>query len=119
MARGKKTGGKAVRFEPGAAEAIQAYAWPGNVRELEHAIERMLIMAGGAAITTLDLPPEIQPPSPSGAPAPERLEELERKHILAALESCRGNQAEAAKRLGIGRNTLWRKIKGYGLPKPD
>jgi two-component system response regulator HydG len=114
----KKTGGKAVRFEPSAAEAVQAYAWPGNVRELEHAVERMLIMAGGAAITTLDLPPEIQPPSPSGAPAPERLEELERKHILAALESCRGNQAEAAKRLGIGRNTLWRKIKGYGLPKP-
>lgn len=115
----KRTGGKALRFDPQAAEAIQAYPWPGNVRELEHAVERMLIMAGSSAVTVMDLPPEIQPDPASAAqpPTAQSLEEAERRHIQAALQACGGNQAEAAKRLGIGRNTLWRKIKSYGLSK--
>ncbi len=114
----KKTGGKAVRFAPAAGDAIAAYGWPGNVRELEHAIERMLIMASGASIAAEDLPPEIQPDAGAGGPAAaESLEDLEKRHILAAFEACGRNQLTAAKRLGIGRNTLWRKLKSYGIKK--
>jgi two-component system response regulator HydG len=119
-----KIGGKAMRFAPQAAEALKAYAWPGNVRELEHAIERVLIMAGGTVVTLADLPPEAQPPAEAAAgsresastKAPEtNLKELEKQHILEVLDACRQNQGEAAKRLGIGRNTLWRKLKSYGI----
>jgi two-component system response regulator HydG len=58
-----------------------------------------------------DLPPEVRPVS--GADAKRSLGDMEREHILATLEACGGNQQEAAKRLGIARNTLWRKLKGY------
>ncbi|MBI4386076.1 MAG: sigma-54-dependent Fis family transcriptional regulator [Elusimicrobia bacterium] len=117
----KKIGGRAARFSPAAAEALKAYAWPGNVRELEHAVERVLIMASGNSVESRDLPPEIMPPEtksrPAAASRKPSLGELEKKHILQVLESCGGNQAEAAKVLGIGRNTLWRKLKSYGLLK--
>jgi len=56
----KKISGKATRFAPEAAESLKAYAWPGNVRELEHAIERLLIMASDAFISSEDIPPEIR-----------------------------------------------------------
>lgn len=117
----KKMGGKAARFSPSAAEALKAYLWPGNVRELEHAVERAVIMAQGnavAAVAAADLPPEILPGT-AAAPArnsKESLEALEKRHILAVLDSCGQNHAEAAKHLGIGRNTLWRKLKSFGIP---
>jgi two-component system response regulator HydG len=111
----KKIGGRALRFSPEAAEAVKAYAWPGNVRELEHAVERLMIMASEPAVSLQDLPPEIQPPPASPPRPPQSLGELEKKHILRILEACGHNHVEAAKRLGIGRNTLWRKLKAYGL----
>ncbi|MBI3553381.1 MAG: sigma-54-dependent Fis family transcriptional regulator [Elusimicrobia bacterium] len=115
-----KIGGKAARFSPQAAEALKAYAWPGNVRELEHAVERILIMASGAVVAPADLPPELLPAAQLAAgeappPAAANLKELEKQHILDVLKACGQNQVEAAKRLGIGRNTLWRKLKTYGL----
>ena len=114
----KKLGGKAVRFSPEAAEALRAYRWPGNVRELEHAIERALIMASGAAVGAADLPPEMLPDVQAGIKrgAKETLEGAEKRHILQALSDCGGNQVEAAKLLGVARNTLWRKLKSYGVP---
>ena len=117
----KKLGGKAARFSPDAAEALQAYAWPGNVRELEHAVERAMIMAAGPSVQAADLPPEMAPAAAPSAKTSSRsgqtLEDLEKKHILEVLEACGQNQADAAKRLGIARNTLWRKLKSYGLAK--
>ena len=73
-------------------------------------------MAVTPLVSLADLPPELQPPEPAPA-AKEKapLDELEKTHILQVLEACRGNQAAAAKRLGIGRNTLWRKLKKYGV----
>ena len=65
----KKSGGRAVRFSPAAAEALTAYAWPGNVRELEHAVERMMIMASGPAVAVEDLPPEMPPAAARRPPA--------------------------------------------------
>lgn len=111
-----KIGSKASRFSSVAAEALKAYAWPGNVRELEHAVERALIMASGVTIEAEDLPPEIPGAlaKPAGEAA-ESLEDLEKRHILQTIKSCDNNQAAAAKRLGIARNTLWRKLKSYGM----
>ncbi len=114
----KKLGGSAARFSAEAAAALKAYAWPGNVRELEHAVERMMILAPEAAIRAEDLPPEMQPVASAeakAAHAAQKLEDLERLHILEVLRECGNNQAEAAKKLGIGRNTLWRKLKSYGI----
>lgn len=114
----KKLGGKAVKFSPDAAEALRAYRWPGNVRELEHVIERVLIMASNPAAGIGDLPPEIQPAGAASAVKggrQETLEDSEKRQILQALEACGGNQVEAAKKLGVARNTLWRKLKAYGI----
>ncbi|TBR19621.1 sigma-54-dependent Fis family transcriptional regulator, partial [bacterium] len=61
-----------------------------------------------------DLPPEVRPPT--GAEQKRSLGDMEREHILMTLDACGGNQVEAAKRLGIARNTLWRKLKDYGVP---
>lgn len=117
----KKLGSHAARFTPQAADALKNYSWPGNVRELEHAIERSLIMASGPTVDLGDLPPEILPgdvkASSSDKTSKDSLGDIEKKHILEALESCGGNQVKAAKVLGIARNTLWRKLKAYGIPQ--
>lgn len=101
-----------------ALDALLAYPWPGNVRELEHAMERAVIIAEGKPkIEVTDLPPEIvrrgAPPLLDGPV--ERLADVERRHILLALERCGGNRTKAAKALGIGANTLWRKLRAYGV----
>ncbi|MFI5349141.1 MAG: sigma-54-dependent transcriptional regulator [Elusimicrobiota bacterium] len=114
----KKLGGKAAKFSPEAAEALRRYRWPGNVRELEHVVERVLIMASGASVAAGDLPPEMIPGDAPAAPkarAAETLEGAEKRHVQQVLEACGGNQAEAAKRLGVARNTLWRKLKAWGI----
>jgi DNA-binding NtrC family response regulator len=114
----KKTATAAVRLSPEAARAVQAYPWPGNVRELEHAIERALIMASDPAIAAEDLPPEVLaavPVAPARTAAGATLDDMERAHILDVYEKCERNAAAAAKKLGIGRNTLWRKLKSYGI----
>ncbi|MBI5210619.1 MAG: sigma-54-dependent Fis family transcriptional regulator [Elusimicrobia bacterium] len=115
----KKNGGRAARFSPKAAQALKGYRWPGNVRELEHAMERALIMTTAASIEPEDLPPEILAPS-AARPAPagvvERLSEMERRHIAEALKSCGHNLPEAARKLGIPRPALARKMKAYRIP---
>ncbi len=102
-------------------DALHAYAWPGNVRELENVIERAVVLAEGQPKIELgDLPPEIRAPATrKGEPAePEllTLAEVERRHILATLQRFGGNRAATARVLGIGENTLWRKLKEYGVP---
>ena len=114
----KKLSSKAVKFSAEAVEALRAYRWPGNVRELEHVIERALIMASGAAVDVSDLPPEMQtvPSAPAKSRDRGTLDDAEKRQVLQALEDCGGNQVAAAKKLGIARNTLWRKLKAYGIP---
>ena len=104
-----------------ALDALLRYGWPGNVRELENAIERAVVLAEAKPRIELDdLPPEVRlgtgEPT-SGARAVLPLTEVERRHIVAALEHFKGNRKEAAKALGIGETTLWRKLKSYGLVK--
>ena len=101
-----------------ALDRLLAYEWPGNVRELEHAMERAVVLAEGKPkIEAADLPPEIAlGPSPGGEGAGGALlplAEVERRHILRALEELDGNRKETARVLGIGVNTLWRKLRQY------
>ncbi len=81
------------------------------------------ILASGEAITPDDLPPHIASgaglgPAPA-LPAQQNLVEMEKAHIVQTLERCGWNHSRAAEALGIGRTTLWRKLKDYGLDRTD
>jgi len=100
-----------------AMNALLSYNWPGNVRELRTAIEHGVVMAAGPKITLRDLPAAVRqaagqevPRGVSQAPSPLDLRETERKLILQALAATNGNVTAAAKKLGISRRTLHRKI---------
>lgn len=114
--------GRTIEFSDGAAALIRAYPFPGNVRELRGALERALIAAADGRITPVDLRAtsiaSARPAEPmSPAPRP-RLAGDERTLVLDALTSSGWNVSEAARRLGIGRATINRKIKRYGLVRP-
>lgn len=111
-------------FSPLAMDMLLKYAWPGNVRELENVIERAVILLPGEHITEKDLPSTITESyaekgdwaSPVSLVAANRpLEEIEREAILATLEDSGGNKSETARRLGINRKTLHKKLKDYGM----
>jgi two-component system, NtrC family, response regulator HydG len=108
-------------LSPAALDRLLAYDWPGNVRELEHAMERAVVLAEGKPhIEASDLPPEIAGSAPGAAKeeGPLALAEVERLHILRVLEKMGGNRKETARALGIGANTLWRKLRQYQAPAP-
>ncbi len=94
------------------------YDWPGNVRELENCIQRALALGSAPQIRVVDLPSSLlyfvgqQARDPV---AVATLRELEQRHILQALEATKGDRQRAAKLLGIGKTTIYRKIKEYGL----
>ncbi len=103
-----------------AMQAILAYDWPGNVRELRAAVEHGVVMATGPRITLRDLPGNVRQAAggktraalPSAA-QPYDLHETERRQIARALAESDGNVTAAAKKLGISRRTLHRKLKSY------
>ena len=98
---------------------MELYGWPGNVRELENAIERAMILVETDELTADDILLENYTgrESQSYNFSHMTLRDLERRHIEEMLVHCGWNQREAAKRLSIGYNTLWRKIKEYGLER--
>lgn len=95
--------------------AMERHPWHGNVRELRNVVERSMIMAEGDRLSVDCLGAEFH--AAAGAPASDSLalEELERCHILKVLEYTKGNKAEAARLLGIGIATLYRKLESYGV----
>jgi DNA-binding NtrC family response regulator len=102
----------------GAADQLLRYDWPGNVRELENAMERAVALAPGRRVEVGDLPEEVRravPRSAVGERTVRTLAEVEKEHILAALELNGGNQTQTASQLHIGSATLYRKLKAYGL----
>jgi two-component system response regulator HydG len=101
-------------FAPEAIQTMLHHPWPGNVRELENSVERGVILARSSSITPQDLSLGL-PPTAVGSVGRATLKELQRSHIISALERHGGNQVKAARELGIGRNTLWRRLKEYGL----
>ena len=104
---------------------MKVYCCPGNddMDEVDVVIRssrRVVLAEGQPKIELGDLPPEIRAPAGRGSAPPEpdqlTLAEVERRHILATLERCGGNRSATAQALGIGENTLWRKLKAYGVP---
>jgi len=106
------------------AARLLAYGWPGNVRELRNAMERAVVMARGPLILPTDLPARLQEVVPPENPTRTTedggdlisLAELERRHSLRVLQAVHGNKAHAARILGIGRKTLYRKLESWGVP---
>jgi len=101
-------------FSAEALDWLQRYPWPGNVRELENAIERAVVLSDGDRLERSDLA-FLSPPEEPLEPVGESLEEVEREHIRKVLERVGSNKRCAADLLGIHRQTLYNKIKRYGL----
>jgi len=104
--------------------ALINYPWPGNVRELRTAMEHAVVMSTSAELRRSDLPPKICQEIPMAAideqanePATFNLHATERQLILRALDATRGNRTEAAKRLGMSRRTLHRRLKELNIIK--
>jgi DNA-binding NtrC family response regulator len=112
---------------------MMRHDWPGNVRELENSVERACAMSSGPVIHLGDLPTQLQQQGlearrgvtaagdGSGEAVPpgvKTLAELERDAILGAIRTLHGDKLQAAKLLGIGKTTLYRKLKEYGIADP-
>jgi DNA-binding NtrC family response regulator len=108
-------------FTAEALQALAAYDWPGNVRELENTVESALALATGEQLDVADL---LLPSGIASAPAsairsasvvPLSLAAYERAALERALHECRGDASAAARRLGIGRSTFYRKLAVHGI----
>jgi two-component system, NtrC family, response regulator len=93
---------------------ILRYNWPGNIRELRNVIERSIILAENGIITERCLPRELVVTADSNEAALS-LVSVEKEHILKLLEFHGGNRQKTAETLGIGRKTLYRKLRQYAL----
>jgi two-component system response regulator HydG len=112
-------------FTPGALDNLIRYDWPGNVRELMNAIERGVVLARSSYLDVTDFPfmknssfqsdPDAACPETFSVEGDLPLEEIEKSAILKTLEATDGNKSEAARRLGITRKTLHKKLKAYGV----
>ncbi len=128
--------GNAHQLSDEVVAALSQYDWPGNVRELEHTVQQMVAMNSGPWLTVVDLPSSVvnrsrerefeqQASGSAGAnghSSPKLtaetvmpLAEVEKRAILNTLEYTKGDRTVAAAMLGIGRTTLYRKLKEYGL----
>jgi two-component system response regulator HydG len=118
-----KKNSKTVRgFTPQAMDRLIRYEWPGNVRELMNAIERAVVLSRSEYLGEEELP--LFPPEPKDKsrqivsetiPDNLSLEQVEKAAIMKVLDSSNGNKSEAARRLGITRKTLLKKLRGYGV----
>ncbi len=121
--RGRGTseaGAFAASCSPLAMRKLQGYHWPGNVRELFAALESAWIQAGGGRVEAHHLPQEVRTSGGIGPSPPERYRHGgtmadERAAIEIALEEAGGLRSRAADILGMGRTTLWRKMRAYGF----
>ncbi len=132
----QKTGRFISGMSKDALQALITYQWPGNVRELENAIERAVIIASGRQIELEDLPEAISKialeerdrikverakaasegrTTTFEVTVPSSMEEIERQAIEATLDYTEGDKSHAARALGIGRKTLYRKLEQYFL----
>lgn len=115
-------------FSKSARQALSAYDWPGNIRQLRNTVERMVVVDMDGLLDVDDLPDDIVPlhpihndsnqqtlPAGSEGLVGKPLTEVEKHYIVRALELTEGNREEAARLLGIGERTLYRKIKEYGM----
>ncbi len=117
----RRHGRPGLSFSPAARGLLHAHDWPGNVRELEHCIESAVVLAPDDVVGSeaISVGPAVGlAPSTAGAPPDafvtglRSLRSVERAYVEHVLRACEGNRSEAARVLGIGRNTLLRKLKG-------
>ncbi len=125
-----------VSLSDAADQAMRQHSWPGNVRELQNAMHRALVLARGPYVEVSDLPTSLQERAPAEPeldapriPVPKApveaehrqailtLDEIERQAILDAIARTGGNLSEVVRQLGLGRTTLYRKLKKYGIPR--
>jgi two-component system response regulator HydG len=139
LERIQKESGSGHTFSGDALHLMAEYDWPGNVRELENAVERACALSSGPVLHSADLPTQLQdfrihrheaalmeaaslaavdasgqaPAGPGAGIVP--IADMERKAILGTIEQLHGDKLMAAKLLGIGKTTLYRKLKEYGI----
>ncbi len=111
---------KAVNeFTPETLEAMMRYPWPGNVRELRTAIEHAVVLCRGDRLTVRDLPGNVRNHSGTGSTgslgSALTVQEAEKQLIVRALKECEGNRTLAARKIGMSRRTLHRKLHTYHL----
>jgi len=104
-------------FTPQAVERLTSFEWPGNVRQLQNEIQRAVLLSEGPEVNVTDLSiSDVKfVPTEGHDTAFTLLEGVERNAIIQMLKETNGNKLETAKRLGIGRQTLYNKIKAYGI----
>ncbi len=113
------TGKKIVDIDQIAMRAILDYGWPGNVRELKNALAFSAIHCKGTRIRMVDLPPELTDGSARRSADTQTDVDAEKEQILRALETAGGRRDEAARLLGIGRATLYRRMKACFITPGD
>jgi two-component system response regulator HydG len=126
-----KSQGRKFTFNDEALRTMMRHDWPGNIRELEHAIERACAMSSGPVLQLGDLPTQLQQQgleahrsataetaSPTAPTEVITLAAMERQAILGAIRALHGDKLLAARMLGIGKTTLYRKLKEYGIGDP-
>jgi len=114
---------KITGLTPEAMALAQDYGWPGNVRELRSAIESAVVLCRGERIAPRDLPPDVQgqqaslslASGPGARGGTLSVKDAEKQLIIRALKECEGNRSEAARKLGMSRRTLHRKLHLYQL----
>ncbi len=102
-------------YAPDAAERLRAFDWPGNVRQLQNEVQRAVLLCEGKLVESMDLSITAAPSEAGADTSFTLLEGVERNTIVQMLKETGGNKLETAKRLGIGRQTLYNKIKAYGI----
>lgn len=110
----KQYGKPALRLDNAAREKLMQHPWSGNIRELEHAIEKAVIICDGAFLSA-GLFQLQRRNEASKMPAASTLEDMEKQMIRRTLDKCGGNLSAVASQLGITRQTLYNKMKKYGL----
>ena len=114
-----RVGVTARHISSDAMELLMAYDWPGNVRELENSLERACALNSGPTLHVADLPSPVRYAREAALAVAQDsrilpIAELEKRAILSTLEQLNGDKLLAARLLGIGKTTLYRKLKGYG-----
>lgn len=106
---------EASELDDSARDKLMSHYWPGNIRELEHAVEKAVIISDGPVLRASHFElPKVEASAPADVTG-ATLEDMERQMITAAVNDCHGNLSAVASRLGITRQTLYNKMKKFGL----
>jgi DNA-binding NtrC family response regulator len=121
----RELGKGSLELTPEAMRCLENYDWPGNVRELAHEMKRLVVLSHGPLAMAAELSPKVghtnrttssvNPVLSSGASLKTAFEELERQILHEALTDSKYNQVQTARKLGLSRQGLIKKLKRYGI----